>query len=87
MTSNFERKIKGELEKNLRGQESDRLIACPNCGTEFRIPGQVLMFGGEMDCPNNCGQSFTFQSDAGDQFASAIEDFRKSLKRINRRGR
>ena len=87
MTSNFERKIKQEMEKNLRGQESDRPIECPNCGAEFRIPAQVVMFGGEMDCPNNCGQSFSFKSDAADQFASGLSDFRKSLDRINKKNR
>lgn len=87
MAKKFEREIKRELEKNLRGQESDEPIECPNCGTRFKIPGQVVMFGGEMDCPNNCGQTFSFESDAGDQVASAIDDFRKSLERSNKKNR
>ena len=84
--SSFERKLKKEMEKNLRGQESDEPYSCPNCGTEFKLPGQVVIFGGEATCPT-CGQVVSFTSNAGDTVASAIDDFRKNLERMNRKNR
>lgn len=84
MTSKFEREIKREMEKNLRGQYERR--ECPNCGAGLDIPGQAVMFGGDVHC-SACGTTINIQSDAADQFASGLSDFRKSLDRINKKNR
>ena len=90
MSSKFERDALKEMRRNAKKQESEKPISCPNCGNPFHIPGEQVLFGGNVTCPY-CEQTIEIQSDAGNQVASLLGDFRKNLqrdmKRINRRKR
>lgn len=90
MSSKFERETLKEMRRNAKKQKSEKPISCPNCGKLFHIPGEQVLFGGDVMCPD-CGETIEIQSDAGNQVASLLDDFRKNLqrdmKRINRRNR
>ena len=77
--SNFEGKLRREMEKNLRSQESDNPYPCPYCETEFRLPGQAVVFGGEVTCPH-CKRGFTINSSAADTIVEGLKDFRRKLR-------
>lgn len=86
MSSSFERDLRREMEQNMRGQQSEKPIPCPHCQEEFHIPGQQLVFGGEVQCPH-CGDKIDIQSDVADTITSTLSDFRQDLERKNKRRR
>lgn len=86
MSSKFKREALKEMRRNAKKQKSEKPILCPHCGEPFRIPGEQLMFGGDVTCPE-CERSIEIKSDAADQIASMVGDFRKNLQSINRRKR
>jgi uncharacterized Zn-finger protein len=77
--SSFERGMRKEIEKNVRGKQAEKPAPCPSCGEQFRFPMEAVMFGGEVTCPH-CQQTFTVGSDAADKLISGLNDFRRKLR-------
>lgn len=84
--SSFEREMRKEMMKNIRGKEAEKSTPCLYCGEPFKLPMEAVVFGGEATCPH-CQRVFGVQSDAADTLVSGMDDFRKSLDRINKRNR
>jgi uncharacterized Zn-finger protein len=72
--------------KNAQGKEAEKATPCPYCGESFKLPMEVVLFGGDVTCPH-CGDVFGLESDAADTLISGMEDLRKGMERINRRNR
>ncbi len=76
--SQFERDLREEMMKNIRGKLAEKPAPCPYCEREFHWPMEAVVFGGEINC-SHCGQTFEAKSDVADSMTSDLEDFRRGL--------
>ena len=76
--SQFERDLREEMMKNVRGEQAENPAPCPYCEQEFRWPMEAVVFGGEITCPH-CSQTFVADSDVAGNITSALEDFRRGF--------
>lgn len=70
-----------EIGREARGKKID--VTCVHCRRKFQLPAEVLFDGGSKRCPH-CGLDHQSDGSGGKQFDKTINDFRKSMERMNR---
>lgn len=73
-----------EIGREVRGKKIN--ATCTQCKRKFQFPAEVLFDGGSKRCPH-CGCTYRSDGSSGKKFDKTINDFRKSMERINRRHR
>ncbi len=73
-----------EIGREVRGKKID--ATCVQCKRKFQFPAEVFFDGGSK-CRPHCGHKYRDDGSSGKRFDKTINDFRKSMDRLNRRRR